>query len=81
MCNHAQQYEAAIEAWRVSPLRAFNVTGATSRRKLNQFATLYRFKDGSSLLIKPSRIEAWHEDWKGTKTDHHLCPVWVPSKK
>ena len=39
------------EYQRIKPLAAFNVVGATARRRLNQHAKEYRFSDGSTLKI------------------------------
>jgi hypothetical protein len=43
--------QAYLELQRVRKLSAFDIIGATSARKLNQYAKRYTFADGSSLTF------------------------------
>ena len=43
--------QAYLELQRVRKASAFNITGAMSARKLNQYAKRYSFDDGSSLTF------------------------------
>lgn len=72
-----RDYAAARELDRVATASAFNVSGALSRQKLNQHATLYTFADGSCLEIRHTRGlgSAWHPDWYGVEGDQPLAPV------
>jgi len=72
-----RNYMAARELERVAPLSAFNVEGYTTRQKINQHATLYRFPDGSTLFLRTTKqcADAWHKDWKGRADDVHLGPI------
>lgn len=72
-----RDYQAAHELARVARCSAFTVRGAISREKINQHATLYRFADGSAMLIRHTRQRgcAWHPGWRGQAGDMHLGPV------
>jgi len=72
-----RDYQAALELERVARCSAFTVRGAISREKINQHATLYRFGDGSGLLIRHTRGRgsAWHPGWLGRAGDAHLGPI------
>lgn len=72
-----RDYEAANALNRIRAAVAFSIPQATRRVKLNQFATLYEFADGSRLRIRHAaqRGDAWHLKWQGVRADMHLRPI------
>lgn len=72
-----RNYNAANELNRISNLSAFNVQGATERRRYNQHYVRYTFADGSTLHIYPTRrrADAFHPAWTGSAHDVALGPV------
>jgi len=70
-----RNYAAANKLESVRHSVAFSIPEAT-RRKLNNYATLYTFTDGSCLLIKFATgcADTWHPAWTGQAHDIALGP-------
>ena len=61
--------QAQIELHRVAPLTAFNVAGATRKRKINQHLARYDFPDGSRLEINARAQVGKAFDASGARVD------------
>lgn len=61
--------QAQSELHRIAPLTAFNVSGATKRRKVNQHLARYDFPDGSRLEINARAMKGKAFDASGLRVD------------
>ena len=64
--------QALKELLRVRRSPAFNIRGAASRKRLNQYAVRYTFNDGSILLIFPRTSRATAKSATGEATTYPL---------